>query len=32
MMIVEKVVVKGNKGELWFYDLFGIGEFELVDV
>src|SRR6476661_2745389 len=25
-MTVEKVVVKGNKGDLWFYDLPGIGE------
>ena len=30
-MTVEKVVVKGNKGELWFYDLPGIGESESAD-
>lgn len=31
-MIVEKVVVKGNQGgELWFYDLPGIGESESAD-
>jgi len=31
-MTVDKVVVKGNKGgELWFYDLPGIGESESAD-
>jgi predicted GTPase len=30
-MAIEKVVVKGNQGELWFYDLPGIGESESAD-